>query len=406
MKTEKERGQAVVIVAFAMVALLLAVGLALDGGYLHASRRQAQNGADAAALAGTRVLAEAILTCRPGDQADDAAVQQAVLDLAAQNGIPNDGQRGKVLAWYVDADENRLGEVGAGTIPHGATGVEVTLIITRPTTFMRLGGINHFRVPGEATAMTGKITQMTGGILPIGVPLMVIENLEPDEEFYVIETQGGGQFCRKYDNLCFGDPDNEASHRGWLNLNYIYNTEHLSQSDPYYRTFERNVPNRGCGPNPETSIDDGLKGWASGECPYPFPVWAGTVGELDGDFIHGDPGARQSSLMEISVQVGQIAYAPVFDHIYTSDYMADHPDLPQPEGIGWPRAGGGGQAFLYHIVGFVALEVDEIQGHTLTGSFKEAIIGYGEVSPSSGLGTTTWCSTGATPQLFGVTLWD
>ncbi|HEY76535.1 MAG TPA: hypothetical protein G4O00_10210 [Thermoflexia bacterium] len=400
---EKERGQAVVIVAFSMVALLLAVGLALDGGYLHASRRQAQNGADAAALAGTRVLADAILTCRPGNEADDAAVYQAVLDFAAQNGIPNDGQRGEVLAWYVDAEGNRLGEVGAGTIPYGATGVEVSLTITRPTTFMRLGGINHFRVPGEATGMSGKIVQMAGGILPIGVPLPVIENLGPGEEFYVIETQGGGQFCRKYDNLCIGDPDNEAAHRGWLNLNYIYNTDHLSRSDPLYRTFEQSVPNRGCGPNPETSTDDGLKGWASGECPYPFPIFAGSVGGFDGDFIHGEPGARQSSLKAISAQIGQIVYAPIFDHIYTSDYMAEN--FSAPEGIGWPRAGGGGQAFLYHVVGFVALEIQEIQGHTLTGTFQEALIGQGQVSPGSGLGTNTWCSTGATPQLFGVTLW-
>ncbi|HID89121.1 MAG TPA: hypothetical protein EYP52_05340 [Anaerolineae bacterium] len=402
---EKESGQAVVIVAFAMVALLLAVGLALDGGYLHASRRQAQNAADAAALAGTRLLADALLQCRPGSEADDAAVQQAVLDLASQNRVANDGQQGRVRAWYVDAEGNRLGEVGAGTIPHGATGVEVSLVITRPTTFMRVGGVNHFRVPSKATAMTGRIVQMAGGVLPIAVPLQVIESLEPDETFVVIETNQhhGGMFCRQDDGLCIGDPASANAHQGWLNLNYIYNTEHLSQSDPLYRTFKQSVPNRGCSPNPETSVDDGLKGWASGQCPYPFPIFAGNIGGTDGDFIHGEPGARQSSLMAISAFEGQIAYVPVFDYIYMSDYMAEN--FPQPEGIGWPRAGGGRHAFLYHIVGFAAVLVDDIQGHTLVGSFQEALIREGQILPDTGFGTAEWCSTNETPQLFGVSLW-
>jgi len=403
MEMEKERGQAVVIVVLALVALLLAVGLAIDGGRVYSARRQAQNAADAAALAGTRELAEAILNCRPGDQADDAAVQQAVLEFAARNGVPNDGQQGHLDAWYVNTQGNRLGAVGAGTVPHGATGVEVSLVITRPTVFMAIGGIDTFRAPAAATAMTGRIVQIGGGVLPIGVPLMVIEGLGPGDEFYVIETQGAGQFCRVSDNVCIGDPQNEASHRGWLNLNYIYNVEHLSQSDPLYRTFEQNVSNRGCGPDPNISTDDGVKGWASGQCPYPFPIFAGVEEGTTGDFIHGDPGARQSSLREIEALEGEIAYAPIFDHIYTSDWMADN--MPEPEGIGWPRAGGGGQAFLYHIVGFVALEVRSVQGQTLVGAFQEALIGEGQILPGAGIGTAEWCATGQVPQLFGVSLW-
>jgi len=400
-----ERGQAVVIVALALVALLLAVGLAIDGGRLYSTRRQAQNAADAAALAGTRVLAQAILNCRPGDAADDAAVQQAVWEFAERNGVVDDGQQGQVTAWYVDPDENQLGEVGTGTVPYGATGVEVTLVITQPTIFMRIGGVNHFRAPASATAMTGRIVQIGGGVLPIAVPLQVIETLSPDENFVVIETNQhhGGMFCRQDDGVCIGDPADANAHRGWLNLNYIYNTEHLSQSDPLYRTFEQEVPNRGCGPDPNTSTDDGLKGWASGECPYPFQIFAGSVNGTDGDFIHGDPGARQSSLMEISALEGQIVYVPVFDHIYMSDYMADN--FPQPEGIGWPRAGGGGHAFLYHIVGFAAVRVEEIQGHTLVGAFQDALIGEGQILPGAGIGSGGWCATGQVPQLFGVTLW-
>jgi hypothetical protein len=176
-------------------------------------------------------------------------------------------------------------------------------------------------------------------------------------------------FCRDLNGVdCIGEePSNANAHRGWLNLNYIYNTEHLAKSDPYYRTFEQNVPNRGCGSDPHRSTDDGLKGWCEDGCPYPFPIFAGTPGYVNGDFIHGEPGARESSVMTVKdTWDGQIAYVPIFDNIYMSSYMADN--FPQPEGIGWPRAGGGGHAFLYHVVGFAAVIIDgSTPKHTVGG---------------------------------------
>jgi hypothetical protein len=47
-----ERGQALVLIVFAMVALLGFAALAIDGGMMYADRRHAQNAADAASLAG------------------------------------------------------------------------------------------------------------------------------------------------------------------------------------------------------------------------------------------------------------------------------------------------------------------------------------------------------------------
>ncbi len=102
--------------------------------------------------------------------------------------------------------------------------------------------------------------------------------------------------------------------------------------------------------------------------------------------------------MEISNLLGQIAYVPIFDYIYMSDYMADN--FPQPEGIGWPRAGGGGHAFLYHIVGFAALKVHAIEGHTLVGEFQSATVGEGEFIASDGFGSGACDSM----HIFGVSL--
>lgn len=407
---QKERGQAVVVVAIALVALLAMAGLAIDGGRLFALRRTAQNAADAAALAGTRELAQVVARCRPGSQANDLRVWNAVAQFAVQNGL-NPSAGDTLEAWYVNRDGNRLGRVGMGSIPHGATGVGVVLTTTQPSYFLQLVNSAEMRANGKSAAMTGPAVQFPGGVLPIATPLQVIQTLSPGEQFVVIETnqQHGGMFCTdrngngRFDegiDLCIGDPASHNAHRGWLNLNYIYNLQYLQRSAPYYRTFEQEVPNRGCGPNPSTSTDDGLQGWASGECPYPFPVFAGGVGMTNGDFIHGDPGARQSSLMEIENYVGARAYVPVFDYIYMSDYMAAN--FPQPEGIGWPRAGGGGSAFLYHIVGFTAVKVRDISGHTLVGEFESAIIGEGAIQPGDGVG-------GVCPSelfTYGVTLWE
>jgi hypothetical protein len=52
-----ERGQAIVLLVFALVGLLAFTGLAIDGGMLYSDRRSAQNAADSGALAGGYSLA-------------------------------------------------------------------------------------------------------------------------------------------------------------------------------------------------------------------------------------------------------------------------------------------------------------------------------------------------------------
>ena len=52
----RERGQMLVIVALGLTVLIAMAGLIIDGGMALSNRRQVQNAADAASLAGTRVL--------------------------------------------------------------------------------------------------------------------------------------------------------------------------------------------------------------------------------------------------------------------------------------------------------------------------------------------------------------
>jgi len=408
---QSQEGQAIVVIAAVMMGLVALAGLAIDGGNVFLQRRRVQATVDASAMAGTRVLAQLIATCQ-SESASDDLVNQAVTQFVTSNGFPP-SEDITVIAWYVDANMQLLGQVGAGTIPQSSTGVGVQIEGEIPTYFLAVVGVESSTIGARAVAMSGKVVRLGGGVLPIAVPLEVVQALDPGVPFVVAETNqhGGGSFCvdengngqSDSSDLCIGDPASHNAHRGWLNLNYIYNLSYLEQDIPFYRTFEQNVSNRGCGNDPGASIDDGLQGWAGDDCPYPFPIFAGTPGATDGDFIHGDPGARQSSLMEvIQTYNNQTVYVPIFDFIYMSDYMAAQ--FPQPEGIGWPRAGGGGHAFLYHIVGFAIVKIDDPNphDHDLAGEFQFAMIGEGTIRPGAGFGSGA-CQEG---MMFGVNLWQ
>ncbi len=427
---KKEQGQALVILAFALIALAAFAGLAIDGGRLYSARRQAQNTADAVAMAGARLLGTFVNQCDPVNRLDaDNAIAAEMMKLARDNGIIVPTENAQLQGWYVNASEARLGNVGWGVgVPDSATGIEAALVTTDTTTFLKIVGRQHIVAPGEAVAMTGPVRQFTGGILPIGVPLEVVTALEPGETFYMMEKNnqwGGGVFCRDPNGVdCIGDPNAANSHRGWLNLNFIYNTEHRTANDSLNRSFDTNVANSGCGNEPAKSVDDGLQGWAGddknpndgvADCPYPFPLLSGTPGFVDGDFIHGDSGQRESSLSDVKATYGgTISYVPIFDVIYMSDYMAANfpaPENPVPDGklsgSYWPRAAGGGSAFLYHIVGFVAVLVDGGGAqHMLSGEFQSAVIGDSQITPGQGFSGSGGAGGACNPYaITGVQLW-
>jgi len=411
-----ERGQALVLVSFGLIGLLVVAGLAVDGGMTYLERRRMQNAADAASLAGTRMLAGAI--CNKPD-VDDAAILAEVKHYAETNGVQNPEA---VVADYVDADQTVKGHVGGGSIPNSATGISATVGISRSTVFVSLLGIDTASAGASALAMTGPVVQFSGGgMLPVGIHLSVVENLNAGDPFRVVDVlnhHSGGDFCvDENGNGGYSDPadwcvsDLDVPHnaqRGWLNLNYIYNKDHRTASDPLNRAREQNVSNSGCNTDPP-----GLQGYASGNCPYPDPIFAGSVGGVDGDFIHGSPGAKQSTLDEIEANyagTGAVVYAPVFDLVYTpSDMEANGLVAPEsPDGYhagDWPNAGGGTHAFLYHIVGVAAMTISDTGGqgnqHYLDGVFQNMTTGEGLFSPSTGVGTEACDSL----ELYGVSLW-
>ncbi len=417
MKQNTQRGQAIVLVVLAMLGLLALLGLAIDGGRQYTARRQVQNAADAAALAGTRELALAISKCPPDPAATaDARVRDAVLAFAQQNGIQN-GVNGIVRANYVNADQQivvGVGAVAAGAPASsmtGATGVSVTLVLTQPTTFLRAINLNTLSVPGSATAMAGPVMQMTGGVVPIAYPVQAVEAIMAANKTQVRVFEGSGNMCSRDGMVCPSDPhDPQRAQRGWLELAHIYNAAHNDPNDPYQRALDRNVGNKGCSRNPDGSINipgTGTKGWAQIDCQYPLPIFAGTRSAdpynnpaLDGDFIAGDPGARASTQKEVCDNyMNKVMYVPLFDYVQNRTFMDSNFDDPD---IGWINKS------YYHVVGFMAVRLDycDTRGNNgyMDGTFVSAVIGQGQLTPGQGFdpsGQQSACQ----PRLQAVSLW-
>ena len=85
-----ERGQASVLLVGVLLIGLMFVGLAVDGARMFTARRDLQNVADSAALAGASSLDEGVYRATGGGEArlDPAAARQAVNDVLARSSLP------------------------------------------------------------------------------------------------------------------------------------------------------------------------------------------------------------------------------------------------------------------------------------------------------------------------------
>jgi Flp pilus assembly protein TadG len=138
----KERGQSLVLVALLMIVFLAFLGLVLDGGFVLATRRSAQNAADAGALAGIRML------CQPDPNDLDTPEVQAS-DMAEFYAIGlNNADTAQVLPNLPDKQ------------------VTVTATIQVDTFFIHLVGIDQVPVQASATAECFSPTKGRG-VLPV-----------------------------------------------------------------------------------------------------------------------------------------------------------------------------------------------------------------------------------------------
>ena len=215
-----ERGQVAVIFAGGLVTMLLLTGLVIDGGIAFLNRREAQNIADLAAMAGTKTVSDHYVDGgRTG-----ADVYAAVEANAASNGCT----AAEACTWearYVrptgPGSEQEIGQVHPnGAIPGGAQGVVVTVTRTPGTFFVRVIGQSTWQVETRATALTAHLDGLPpGGVLPIAVD-PPNANFQPGDEYQLTAGMDGpGNFSwlswdgsndanSLADSIC--NPDNPA----------------------------------------------------------------------------------------------------------------------------------------------------------------------------------------------------
>jgi Flp pilus assembly protein TadG len=186
-KTKPERGQALIVIVLAIVALAGMAGLVIDGGNVFLDKRNAQNAADSAALAA------ALTRGRGGSNAASVA-----LDSAAQNGYNNDGSTNKVEVHYPPAD---------GPYKNNAEYVQVVITSNVKTYFARVLGFRQLTNKVEATARTKtpEVREILNGQAVIS--LAPNSDCNNKKAFWVhgeatLDITGGGVFVNSANNQC------------------------------------------------------------------------------------------------------------------------------------------------------------------------------------------------------------
>lgn len=160
-----ESGQIAVILALAMVGLLAFTALAIDGGNMYLQKRNAQNAADAGAIAGTREV-HRILHLDPDDAeypADpDTELRAEINEFVQSNGVPDTAEdasgvvNDNIQVFYLDVNGDPIGSVEVGSVgyvPSESRGIGVEASIPFDTFLAGLIG----RPNAQATATAGAV---------------------------------------------------------------------------------------------------------------------------------------------------------------------------------------------------------------------------------------------------------
>jgi hypothetical protein len=166
---EGTEGQVLVLVAGGFIAFVAIVGLVLDGGIAFLNRRDGQNAADLASVAGTRVVTEHYVsgTTRTTDQVYDAVAAS----LVSNNCVAAGATPCSFSATYVAAGPSRTTPVTDGsssTVPTGTIGVAVDVRRLPQTFFSKMLGFGSWTVDTEAIATATSPRNIPPGVmLPI-----------------------------------------------------------------------------------------------------------------------------------------------------------------------------------------------------------------------------------------------
>ena len=184
-KTNSERGQALVIVAFAIIGLVGIVGLAIDGGMAFSDRRHAQNAADTAALAGAMGIITPIVDPDTGVELSPYdSMQYQARARADSNGYFGDLVNSQVEVYLCSEADASCEEPYAGDPDY----VQVIINSNVDTFFARVVGIPqmHNRVQAVARAKA----HVNEPLYPGDSIIAISEGCQAPDNFIV---EGGAQ---------------------------------------------------------------------------------------------------------------------------------------------------------------------------------------------------------------------
>ncbi len=164
-----ERGQILILFAGGLTMLVLLIGLVVDGGTAFVNRRDAQNDADLAAMAGGKIVKDFYVsnpTLRSPDVRAAIAARMAANDCVTGLGTPCSWSAEYVAAGEVS--NGNVSETANSPIPTGTVGVVVHVSRQPRTYFLGIIGQSNWQVAADATAVTyTPPTASPGTILPI-----------------------------------------------------------------------------------------------------------------------------------------------------------------------------------------------------------------------------------------------
>ena len=346
---QKRRGQALIIVAIAMVVLIAIVGLAIDGGSIYLQRRAAQNAVDGASLAGTRTMLLAYENTQwgnDGDELDGDADQEDqiladIVEYATVNGVLSS----TVQAYFVDDSKSivsaAVGELGptgvptcgtvtglplcqvgqnglvpwsAATRPSGARGIIVKGRAQTSSFFLGIFGYDKVAATANATAFMGPASGLgsDGALLPVGffTATQNLERLVPGRTYILID--GDSRYTSgNWGWVAFNGDGNANVTDAWIDCGY---NPALETQDEWNRFCSRQNNVHGYGPT------EYWTGWpAPSDGPFYRPDVQWGYG-ADGWWLMGSTGTTRSNCEDLAAVVEDLVHhnppdflVPIFD---------------------------------------------------------------------------------------------
>jgi hypothetical protein len=206
-KVLTERGQALILITFAAIALFAITGLAIDGSHKYSDRRHAQNAADTAALAGALAKAN-----------HDPQWELSALDRAMENGYNNVYPKNTVEVHNppVSGIYSHCADVHFDCHDY----IQVVITSNRETWFMRVLGISNFTnvVQGVASTIESNNNFTFGGnsVVALAPSSDCASPALMSQGSAKVTIIGGGMYSNSDDSTCAFQRNSCPS--GWLNV--------------------------------------------------------------------------------------------------------------------------------------------------------------------------------------------